>query len=147
MSGYQGFRPRYDSYRDERRDPRIHPADSDRRHSTGSTDGSYTPSPTTSKEMPNQSSNDIDVNERRSGLKEIQNEQYSTGESLTGTSIMQISAKQSIVKTPEKTSMSRKLIVGNDISDPFTCNLTADDGKRCIREFSGVDRYSDRADK
>ena len=147
MSGYQTYRPHYSSYRDESRDPRIRRADIDRKYSERDNERSYTPAASVTRETSQRPSKDVHVNERRSPLRVLQDEQYSRKikrGSPTRTSIKQIPAKQ---PTPEKTSISRKLIVGDDISDPFTCNLTDDDGKRCIRDFSGVRRYPEGADK
>jgi len=45
---------------------------------------------------------------------------------------------KSTAKSLKITTVSRKLIIDGDISDPFTCNLIVDDGKRCVKSFSGV---------
>ena len=141
MSGYQSYRPHYESYRDERRDPRIRHVDTDRRDSINNTDQSRTPAIAAKKEMSNRPSNNVNLNENQSRLRDIRDEQNSRDiklETPTTTPIMKIPTTRSIVETPDKTSTSRKLIIGEDISDPFTCNLTDDNGKRCIQDFSGV---------
>lgn len=149
MSGYPSFSAHNYSYRDERRDPRVRHVNIDRRASINSTSQSITPDVTDYQEPSNGRSND-GINESPSGLQEIQNQQDPRkikGDSPTTTSIKKIPETRSIVESPEKANISKKVTIGEDISDPFTCNLTDDDGERCIRDFSGVDRHYEGADE
>jgi hypothetical protein len=57
------------------------------------------------------------------------------GESSTGSPKMMNRLLKSTTETPTITAIS---IIDGDVSDPFTCNLIADDGKRCVEVFSGV---------
>lgn len=149
MSGYPSFSAHNYFYRDERRDPRVRHVNIDRRSSITSTDEPFTPVATDKREPSNGPSSN-DVNDRPSGLQETRNQQDPRKikrDSPTPTSLMKIPATRSTVEHPEKTNILKKLTIGEDISDPFTCNLTDDDGKRCIRDFSGVGRHYEGVDK
>src|SRR5438876_6471021 len=109
MSGHLNFRPSYESYRDERRDPRIRSADViNRRYSGTSDEPSHTPATIAKRGASPRPSND---DERGNGLREVQDEHnHGYSRKVCGelpASITKVRTKPSIVQTHEKSSVSR----------------------------------------
>ena len=79
---------------------------------------------------------------RQSGFQEIQDERDKDQMRRERQESPPVSRKRKITPTsseaPEKPSTTRNLIIGDSISDPFTCNLPDDDGNQCNKIFSGV---------
>ena len=133
----ENFRPNYNSYHDESRDPRIQSATSEQQSKTKSRSS---PSPSTAASRSSRPSNEAETIDRRRLFREIQDERDrvssdKSSELSTRSPKMMSRPLKSTTETPKITAVS---IIDGDISDPFTCNLIADDGKRCVKVFSGV---------
>ena len=87
---------------------------------------------------------------RKSGFQEIQDKRdkdHLRGErreSPPGSRKRKITPTSS--EAPESPSITQNLIMGDFISDPFTCNLPDDDGNQCNKIFSGVENDVNGAD-
>ena len=139
----ENYRPNYNSYRDESRDPRVRSATNEQQSNSKSR-SSRPPSGAASRSS--RPSNEVEINERRPLLREIQDERDRVSSGKGGEFPTQLSNTmtpplKSTAKTPKITTVSRKLIIDDNISDPFTCNLIVDDGKRCVKSlFRGRQR-------
>lgn len=135
------YRPNYNSYRDESRDPRVQSATNEQQSNSKSR-SSRPPSGAAWRSY--RPSNEVDINERRPLLREIQHERDRVSSGKGGELPTQLSNTMTPpLKSPAKiAAVSRTLIIDDNISDPFTCNLIVDDGKRCVKPFSGVGNVS-----
>lgn len=142
------YRPSYDNrgpYRDESRDPRIRHVDRLRPKEWYESDTYRPPNIDTSLRKRRKSLEDDDSDDGRTSLHEIQDEQDRVH---TKTQVPTSPSNPRKMKSPPisattdaspKTSVARTLTVGDNISDPLTCNLIHGDGKLCVTSFSGVD--------
>lgn len=128
---YNSYYPRYESRRDDSRDPRLRLNDYDRDQRRVRVYGdTYIPRYET------------DLDSERSGLKYVlgeQNQSHERKRSLE-TSPTTRAAKEdsSTAEDPPEIPIRRILTDSHNISDPFVCSLIDDYGDLCEKQFSGV---------
>ena len=133
----ENFRPNYNSYRDESRDPRVRSATNEQQSNSKSR---LPPPASVAASRSSRPLNEVEINER---LREIQNERDHVSSCKGSELPIPLPATmtpplKSTSETRKITTVSRKLNIDEDLSNPFTCNLMIHDGKRCVKAFSGV---------
>jgi hypothetical protein len=79
-----------------------------------------------------------EIDNERSGLMEIKDEQERGYLRKPPLRPLSLPTGRKTTASMEMQSESNRLVIRENVSDPFICSLLDDDGRPCERQFSGV---------